>query len=141
MPRKNQRGPGKPRGIESAEKMAELVDLYISKNISDNQDGNISPPTDYDFCQFAGIGLSTLNDYLREEDTYKGYSAAFKKLIGYRENYFLSAGLKNPKLAGVTNFALKQRKNGGYEDRPTVQVEARELTIKTGEGMPKDSFS
>ena len=63
-----------------------------------------------------------------------------RKLFQYREQYFLAAGLKNPKLAGVTNFALKQRKNGQWEDRPTVQVEARELKIVQGDGMSGDSF-
>lgn len=134
------RGPGKPRAVKSAAELEKLVDDYIQHN----QDANrvdLVPPTDYDFCEFSGISASTLDNYVRDTETYQGYLSVLKKLFQYRETYFLAAGMKNPKLAGVTNFALKQRKNGGYEDRPTVQVEARELTIKTGDGMPKDSFS
>lgn len=130
---------GKPRAVKSAEELERIVDEYILHNQDANRD-DVVPPTDFDFCEFSGISPSTLDNYIRETEKYEGYLAALKKLFQYREQYFLAAGLKNPKLAGVTNFALKQRKNGGYEDRPTVQVEARELTIKTGEGMPKGAF-
>lgn len=133
------RGPGQPRKIQDAEALARVVDDYIIYNQEANKQ-DIVPPTDYDFCKFAGIGSSTLDDYIRETDTYEGYSAVLKKLFQYREQYFLAAGMKNPKLAGVTNFALKQRKNGGYEDKPSVNIEARELKIVHGEGMKDDSF-
>lgn len=138
---KTKRGPGKPKAFEDADAFARAVDDYINYNISCNQGNDIKPPMDFDFCTYVGISPSTLDNYRRnQDDKYPGYLAAYKKLVQYREQYFMSAGLKNPKLAGVTNFALKQPKNGGYEDKPTVQVEARELKIVHGSGMTDDSF-
>ena len=131
--------PGKPRAIESAEQLAQKVDEYIAKNTLDNETG-VVPPTDYDLCKFLGISSSTLNNYQRDVDTYPGYLEALKKLVDYREQYFVTLSLKNPKAAGAAIFALKQAKNGGYVDKPVVNVEARELTIKTGDGMPADAF-
>lgn len=138
MPRKT-RGPGKPRAIESAEQLSEKIDEYIAKNTRENENG-VVPPTDYDLCKFLGISSSTLNNYQRDVDTYPGYLDALKKLVDYREQFYVTLSLKNPKAAGAAIFALKQKKNGGYEDKPTMQVEARELKIITGEGMPSDAF-
>lgn len=134
------RGPGQPKAVGSAEELAELVDRFIAKNELDNSGGKVCPPDDYEFCKFVGISSSTLDNYRREEDKYPGYLAALKKLVDYREHYYLAAGLKNPKLAGVTNFALKQRKNGGYTDKQEINLEAKELKVITGEGMPEGSF-
>ena len=131
---------GKPRKIRDADELARVVEEYINYNISCNQDGNINPPTDYDFCKFSGIGNSTLNTYIREEDTYQGYRAALKKLLDYREAYFVKLSVTNPKTAGAAIFALKQPKNGGYADKPVVNIEARELKIVHGDGMTGDSF-
>lgn len=131
---------GKPRKIKDAEHMAQIVDAYIEHNTACNLEA-VCIPTDYDFCEFAGIGASTLDDYRRETDTYPGYSAALKKLVDYREQFLLDLAVSNPKAASIAIFALKQKKNGGYEDKPSVQVEARELTIKTdGDGMNAESF-
>ena len=138
---KPKRGPGQPKAFENAEDFARAVEEYINYNISCNQGNDIKPPMDYDFCTYVGISPSTLDNYRRnQDDKYPGYLAEYKKLVQYREEYFMTAGMKNPKLAGVTNFALKQPKNGGYEDKPTVQVEARELKIVQGDGMSNDSF-
>ena len=131
---------GKPRKIKDAEHLARVVEEYINYNISCNQDDNIKLPTDYDFCNFADIGISTYYKYLEDEDTYKGYREALKKLTAYRENYFSELSIRNPKASGAAIFQLKQKKNGGYEDKPTVQVEARELKIVQGDGMSNDSF-
>lgn len=139
---KAKRGPGKPKSIGSAEELSNLLDSFIDESEEKYNSGIVCPPDDYTVCKFLSISSSTLDNYFKgDEDTYPGYLGALKKLVQYREHYYVRAGMVNPKLAGVTNFALKQKKNGGYEDRPTVQVEARELTIKTGDGMPKDSFS
>lgn len=135
------RGPGQPKAIGSAEELASLIDKFIAENEAKNESGIVCPPDDYEVCKSLKISSSTLDNYFKgDEDTYPGYLGALKKLVQYREHYYVTAGMKNPKLAGVTNFALKQKKNGGYEDKPTLQVEARELTIKTGEGMPADAF-
>jgi len=131
---------GQPRRIKSAADFGKVIDNYIRKNREDNKQ-DIKIPTDFDFCEFANISASTLDNYSRDTETYTGYLEQLKKLIRYREEFLLDLAVRNPKAASVAIFALKQKKNGGYEDRPTVQVEARELTIKTGDGMPKDSFS
>ena len=137
---KPRRGPGQPRKIKDADHLARVVEEYINYNISCNQDDNIKLPTDYDFCNFAGIGISTYYQYQEDKETYKGYTEALKKLTAYRENYFSELSIRNPKASGAAIFQLKQKKNGGYEDKPTVQVEARELKIVQGEGMSNDSF-
>ena len=132
---------GRPRKVKSADEFSQKIDEYIQHNMQVNLSGDrIVIPTDYDLCSFLGIGSSTLDDYRREEDKYKGYSAALKKLVNYREQFLLDLAVSNPKAASVAIFALKQPKNGGYQDKPVVSVEAKELTIKTGDGMPKDSF-
>jgi len=134
------RGPGQPRKIQDAEALARVVDDYINYNISRNEN-DINPPTDYDFCSFAGISSSTLDNYKKgDEDTYPGYLRALKKLTLYREQYFVKLSVTNPKAAGAAIFALKQPKNGGYMDKPVISVEARELKIVHGEGMKDDSF-
>jgi hypothetical protein len=137
---KAKRGPGKPRKIKDADHLARVVDDYINYNISCNQGDNIKLPTDYDFCTFAGIGISTYYQYQEDKETYKGYTEALKKLTAYRESFFSELSIRNPKASGAAIFQLKQRKNGGYEDKPTVQVEARELKIVHGNGMTDDSF-
>jgi len=137
---KAKRGPGKPRKIKDADHLARVVDDYINYNISCNQDDNIKLPTDYDFCNFAGIGISTYYQYQEDKETYKGYTEALKKLTAYRESFFSELSIKNPRASGAAIFQLKQRKNGGYEDKPTIAVEARELKIVHGNGMTDDSF-
>jgi len=131
---------GKQRKIKNAEEFGQKIDEYIQHNREENRE-DIKIPTDFDLCEYLGIASQTLWDYLNNKDTYKGYSDQIKKLVDYREQFLIDLAVKNPKAASVAIFALKQPKNGGYVDKPTVQVEARELTIKTGEGMPKDSFS
>ena len=114
---RQKRGPGQPRSVGSAEELENLVDLYIAKNTEDNRE-DVIPPTDYDFCKFLGISSSTLANYRSDKDTYPGYLEALKKLVDYREQYFVTLSLKNPKAAGAAIFALKQGKNGGYQDKP-----------------------
>ena len=79
---KPKRGPGQPRKIKDAEHLARVVEEYINYNISCNQDDNIKLPTDYDFCNFAGIGISTYYQYQEDKETYKGYTEALKKTDG-----------------------------------------------------------
>lgn len=131
---------GRPRKIKDAADLARVVDDYINYNISCNQ-VDIVLPTDYDFCTYVGIGHSTLNDYMRESEKYREYSAALKKLVDYREQFFATLAVRNPKAASAAIFALKQPKNGGYQDKPAVTVSARELKIITGDGITDDSFS
>lgn len=45
---------------------------------------------------------------------------------------------ENPKGSGGIIFLLKQPKNGGYIDKPVIDVHAQELTIKT-DGIGGDS--
>jgi hypothetical protein len=134
------RGPGQPRKIKDAEHLARVVDDYINYNISCNTGDNIKLPTDYDFCKFAGIGISTYYQYQEDKDTYKGYTEALKKLTAYRESYFSELSIRNPKASGAAIFQLKQRKNGGYADKPLISVEARELKIVHGQSISDDSF-
>ena len=132
---------GRPRKIKSAEEFSQKIDEYIQQNMQVNLTGDkIVIPTDYDLCSFLGITSQTLWEYRTDEDKSKGSSYAIKKLVDYREQFLLDLAVSNPKAASVAIFALKQPKNGGYQDKPVVSVEARELTIKTGEGMPEGTF-
>jgi len=133
------RGPGQPRKIQDAEALARVVEEYIKYHQEQCLD-HVYVPSDYDFCRFAGIGVSTYYAYLADSETYPGYSEAVKKLTAYREDFYANLSIANPKAAGAAIFALKQPKNGGYADKPTVNIEARELKIVHGNGMTDDSF-
>ncbi len=111
----------------------------IADFIQYSADNNVIP-TDYNLCKYLGIAYLTLYDYTtNKEDRYKGYANELKKLIAYRENYFLTLSLENPKAATPAIFALKQAKNGGYQDKPVVDISAKELTIVT-KGTGNDAF-
>jgi hypothetical protein len=135
----NKRGPGQPRKYATAEDFARVVEEYIKYHQEQCLD-HVYVPSDFDFCKYAGIGVSTYYAYIADGDKYPGYSEAVKKLTAYREDFYANLSIMNPRAAGAAIFALKQRKNGGYEDKPTVQVEARELKIVHGDGMTDDSF-
>ena len=96
-------------------------------------------PTDYQLCKYLGISIDTLERYSREPEKYQGYAEQLKKLVTYREDWFLQKANNNPKAATISIFALKQPKNGGYVDKPAISVDAKELKIIT-DGVGDGAF-
>ena len=96
---------------------------------------NTKPPTRYKICQFLGISINTLELWERNEENEKGeriyneYCEPLKKLHSAMEDWFLNAAYTNPKAQTISIFALKQPKNGGWIDKPTVDISAKELTV------------
>lgn len=96
-------------------------------------------PTDYRFCKYAGIDTNTLERYRREPEQYVGYGEALKKLVAFRTDWYQQAAARNPRFASMAILALKQPDNGGYVDKPVVNVEAKELRIVT-DGVGDGAF-
>ena len=113
--------------IESPEKLEILIDSFIQEVKA----GNIPRPTDYNLVEFLGISASTLDRMQKGEDeedssaniSYKGYDKPFKKLLMFREEFYLNQG------DTMAVFALKQKKNGGYTDRQQESKEPIKLNV------------
>jgi len=139
---------GKQKKIKSPEDLRRIVSGYIQHVNELNPwlhggdvDRPVFPSRD-SFQEYAGISAQCLSDYVtNKDDRYNGYAEELKKLVSFRENFLNQLVMADPKrYTTIAIFFLKQPMFGGYVDKPTVQVEARELTIKTGEGMPKGTF-
>lgn len=118
---------GRKKAFSSPEVFGKAISDFIELSSKDN-----IIPTDYNLCKFLGIAYLTLYDYqTNKEGRYEGYANELKKLTAYRENYFLTLSLENPKASTPAIFALKQAKNGGWVDKPVIDVTAKELKIIT----------
>lgn len=122
------------RKIRSAEELGEKILEFMDYCTETD-----TIPTDYQLCKHLGISIDTLERYTREPDKYKGYAEQLKKLVTFREDWFLQQAQRNPKAATISIFALKQAKNGGYVDKPIVNVEAKELKVIT-DGVGNGAF-
>lgn len=142
---------GKPRAVKTAADLEKIVDEYILfiKGKNSWLDGRYNPeedrpvfPSRASFQTFSTLSPQCVSDYAtNKEDRYTGYAEVLKKLVYFREDFLNQLVMLDPKrYTTICIFLLKQPMFGGYVDKPTMQVETRELTIKTGDGMPKDSF-
>lgn len=122
--------------IKSAEQLAQRLDEFIMQC-----ERIRSSPDDFALCAFLGVSPATLDRYYRDDGgKYPGFGEALKKIVAYREARLARMIEANPRAAGGYIFLLKQAKNGGYVDKPTVQIEAQELTIKTDGVGGDDAF-
>ena len=140
---------GKPRAVKSAEELEIMVDGYI-QHVRD-----LNPwlsgvkcdrpvfPSRASFQEYTKLSPQCVSDYAtNKENRYEGYADVLKKLVSFREDFLNQLVMVDPKrYTTICIFFLKQPMFGGYVDKPAVNVEAKELKIVTGDGMPKDSFS
>ena len=105
-----------------------------------------------DFLLTEKLGISQkeldgwYDDYFsgRTEETgvYKkvGYDDVVKKIIAYREHFLLQSGLDCSKTASIANFALRQRKNGGYQEKQAADGGGEmKITVRLG-GAGQEPF-
>lgn len=124
----------RPRKIKTAEELGALIDEFIMQC----EDGK-QYMDDYALMKYLGIAPRTLTRWRANEGgEYDGYGEQLEKLVAYREAVYARMVAENPKGSGGIIFLLKQPKNGGYIDKPVIDVHAQELTIKT-DGIGGDS--
>lgn len=123
-----------PRKIESAEVLRGKIDEFIAAC----ENGEIDKPTDYRLCNFLGVSPDTLGNWVKnKDDKYTGYAAELKKLELFREHFWLTVA-DDAKRQTMAIFALKQPKNGGYQDKQEKHIDDIKLDI-TLNGV-KDAF-
>jgi len=112
---------------EFGDKVSKFMDYCTENNIY---------PSDYQLRKYSGIEYSTLYNYItagrgseEEDNIYKDYFNEYKKLVQFREDWLLQMAVNDPKRSTIAIFALKQNKNGGWIDKPVVDVTAKELTV------------
>lgn len=128
---------------KTPEEFGKVVDAFIDEV----KKGNIPRPTDYQLCEFAHISIATLNRYYYskskddsddiENNIYKGYDKPLKKLIAYRSDRLEGIAEANPKQTTAAIFLLKQKHNGGYQDRQIMESKTDStisLTVKSKDG-------
>ena len=123
------------RKYKTGKDFDEAVDAFITYSKSEG-----IRPTDYRVCDYLGISQDTLERYAKYTAPAKGdigdskstktdesnradkstdnlYAEAIKKLVMYRQDWYLSHAEANPKLTAIDIFALKQPCNGGWADK------------------------
>lgn len=137
----------KERLYKTVEDFEAVVDAFIAEC----EAGNIPRPSDYRFCIFSGISSTTLSRYYNGDNIednnniqgdnkgniYKGFGNALKKLIDYRADRLTGIAEDNPKAATAAIFQLKQKHNGGYTDKQTIDTSsdvAINVTLKQSSG-------
>ena len=123
------------RKYKTGKDFAEAVDAFIAYSKTEG-----IRPTDYRVCDYLGISQDTLERYAKYTAPAKGdiegtkstkpdkgnnadkstdnlYAEAIKKLVMYRQDWYLSHAEANPKLTAIDIFALKQPCNGGWADK------------------------
>ena len=126
----------RPRKIKTAEELGVLIDEFIMQC----EDGK-QYMDDYALMKFLSIAPRTLARWRANEGgEYDGYGEQLEKLVAYREAVYARMVAENPKGSGGIIFLLKQPKNGGYIDKPVIDVHAQELTIKTDGIGGDDAF-
>lgn len=139
-----------PRKYKTANDFATAVDKFIDYSTVNN-----IRPTDYQVCNYLGISVDTLERYAKIKssddnskdsnnkgvDNNRGYAESVKKLVMYRQDWYLRHAEANPKLAGVDIFALKQPCNGGWTDRQVIDTGggfAVDIRLSGADGKPFD---
>ena len=122
---------GRPRRYKTGDDLMSAVDDFI-KYSTDNH----IRPTDYQVCEYLHMSPDSLENYAKrdkesntgdkdietESNTKNTYSAAIKKLVLYRQDWYLRHAETNPKLTSIDIFALKQPSNGGWTDRQQIDA-------------------
>ena len=122
---------GRPCKYKTGAEFSAAVDEFIAYSTANN-----IRPTDYQITEYLKISPDTLERYSRkdtrdtrdiestqgEESIDNGYAAAVKKLVMYRQDWYLRHAETNPKLTSIDIFALKQPCNGGWTDRQQVDA-------------------
>lgn len=122
----------RPRKIKDAQELMDKVNQFIA--LCDS--GDIDKPTDYRLCEYLGVSADTLENWMNETDKYVGYAEAIKKLLLFREHYWLTRA-DEPKQATFAIFNLKQPKNGGYSDKHEQQAD---INVNVTLNGAKDPF-
>ena len=123
---------GRPRKYKTGDDLMAAVDDFIQYST----DNNIRP-TDYQVCEYLHMSPDSLENYAKrdkesttggkdkdsesKDNTQNTYSAAIKKLVLYRQDWYLRHAETNPKLTSIDIFALKQPCNGGWTDKQQVE--------------------
>ena len=121
---------GRPCKYKTGAEFSAAVDEFIAYSTANN-----IRPTDYQITEYLKISPDTLERYSRkdtrdtrdtesiqgEDSIDNGYAAAVKKLVMYRQDWYLRHAEKNPKLTSIDIFALKQPCNGGWTDKQQVE--------------------
>lgn len=104
-----------------------------------------TPPSNYELRRF-GISEDCISKYrhfdelrvtpeMSEDEAEEirqkiALSERVKKFDAFRNHFYLQLAIKNPKVIGLSNFALKQPQNGGWTDRDPTAAGSTEITIK-----------
>ena len=121
---------GRKKVFETPEKFGEVITEFIEHCKANN-----IFPSDYQLREYSGIEYATLYNYttggkaVENGDKYKPYFEQYKKLVQFREDYIIQQGNRDPKKTSFSIFLLKQQKNGGYTDHPSIDISAKELTV------------
>ena len=121
---------GRPCKYKTGKEFTAAVDEFVAYSTANN-----IRPTDYQITEYLKISPDTLERYSRkdtrdtrdiestqgEESIDNGYAAAVKKLVMYRQDWYLRHAETNPKLTSIDIFALKQPCNGGWTDKQQVE--------------------
>ena len=128
---------GRPRKYKTGADLMSAVDDFIQYSTENN-----IRPTDYQVCEYLHMSPDSLENYAKrdkenttgdkdkdkdkdkeaESNTENTYSAAIKKLVMYRQDWYLRHAETNPKLTSIDIFALKQPCNGGWTDRQQIDA-------------------
>ena len=117
---------GRPCKYKTGKEFAAAVDEFVAYSTANN-----IRPTDYQITEYLKISPDTPERYSRKDTRDKrdteniqdgesidnGYAAAIKKLVMYRQDWYLRHAETNPKLTSIDIFALKQPCNGGWTDK------------------------
>jgi len=93
----------------TAETLEDAVNAYFDKC-----EENGVFPDDAGMRLFLNISDRTEDNYMKDEEL----SPIFTRARSRRESWLAQAISSEPKLAQGLSFLLKQKKNGGYTDRP-----------------------
>ena len=121
---------GRPCKYKTGAEFSAAVDEFIAYSTQNN-----IRPTDYQITEYLKISPDTLERYSRkdtrdtrdiesiqdEDSIDNGYAAAVKKLVMYRQDWYLRHAETNPKLTSIDIFALKQPCNGGWTDKQVTE--------------------
>lgn len=132
---KSQRRKTRVRDYPTPEALEAKIDEYFDHCI---EAGDIFPD-DAGMLEYLGLRPRSIEAYIYEDEQKDGYREVLDRAKMRRESWLARRMVSEPRLATGCLAALKQPKNGGYIDRPQVQVEAKTLIIKT-EGVGEDAF-
>lgn len=121
--KKKPRGP-KPK-FETAEQFRKAVDKYF-----DYMEELGKFPDHAGMCIFLGLSQKTLEQYsLENNPNHDKYADTLEYAQSRRESWLSQRMAEDPKGANGYMNLLKQKKNGGFTDRPQQEQQRMELSI------------